>query len=144
MAQTTTRILLLAAWLVAATAVSAQAPSPGSPNCSVSDLSVCASAVQGENPNEKCCSALAMAIKTELPCLCHLFSSVPNPEVALSIPKKCNLPVDANICSASHAPPPQALAPQAGSPKGQKGAAAKMTGTGLFGLFLISITMMFY
>ncbi|VVB07731.1 unnamed protein product [Arabis nemorensis] len=151
---TTTTIILLAALLMAATVVSGQEAAPPSNAGMVcgTNLGLCAAALKGGGPPPaECCTSLDIAAKTQLKCLCAILT---NPQIlaafnlttenALLIPKSCGIDAASSMCSAEKTPLPQGVPPVAGPPKNDKAVATKVAGTGLVGIVLMTIPMMFY
>ncbi|XP_013619902.1 PREDICTED: non-specific lipid transfer protein GPI-anchored 2-like [Brassica oleracea var. oleracea] len=154
---TTTTLLLLSALLIAATIVNGQGAMAPPPNASMvceANLGLCAAALKvGEKSSEECCTSLDKAVKTQLKCLCAILT---NPQVlagfnltvenALLIPKSCGIDAGPSMCSAAKAPLPHGVPPVPGPPKVDKDAApaSNLAGTGLVGIALITISMMFY
>ncbi|RID63445.1 hypothetical protein BRARA_E02453 [Brassica rapa] len=138
---TTTTLLLLSTLLIAAIVVNGQGAKAPPPNAGMvcdANLGLCAAALKvGAKSSEECCTSLEKAVKTQLKCLCAILT---NPQVlagfnltvenALLIPKSCGIDAGPSMCS--------------GPPKGEKDAASNLAGTGLVGITLITISMMFY
>ncbi|CAG7877324.1 hypothetical protein BRARA_E02453 [Brassica rapa] len=152
---TTTTLLLLSTLLIAAIVVNGQGAKAPPPNAGMvcdANLGLCAAALKvGAKSSEECCTSLEKAVKTQLKCLCAILT---NPQVlagfnltvenALLIPKSCGIDAGPSMCSAAKAPLPHGVPPVPGPPKGEKDAASNLAGTGLVGITLITISMMFY
>ncbi|CAH2071424.1 unnamed protein product [Thlaspi arvense] len=154
MASTMT-IVLITVFLIVATSVTGQgeaAPPPIAGMVCGADLGLCAAAlVKGGKPSEECCTGLDLAVKTQVKCLCDILM---NPQIlagfnltvenALLIPKSCGIDAGSSMCSAAKTPLPQGVPPVAGPPEDVKGVATKLAGTGLVGIALMTISMIFY
>ncbi|EOA23079.1 hypothetical protein CARUB_v10003860mg [Capsella rubella] len=160
MARTITMIFLLATLLMAATTVSGQGPQiPLAPSPAVNEVMNCAAGLaicvpamtQGGPLSPDCCTALETAMKTQLPCLCGLIKSpmllVPFNVTVFNalLSQSCGHTADPNLCSetTAQAPLPQTKAPSPVPTKSEKDAASKVARTGLVGIVLITIALMF-
>ncbi|CAH2071409.1 unnamed protein product [Thlaspi arvense] len=137
----TMTIVLITVFLIVATSVTGQgeaAPPPIAGMVCGADLGLCAAAlVKGGKPSEQCCTGLDKAVKTQVKCLCDILM---NPKIlagfnltvenALLIPKSCGIDAGSSMCS--------------GPPEDDKGVATKLAGTGLVGIALMTISMIFY
>ncbi|VVB07732.1 unnamed protein product [Arabis nemorensis] len=162
MAQTTTMIFLVATLLMAATIVSGQKPpTPVAPSPTVDEAMNCAAGLTvcvptitgGGTPSQECCTAIDIALKTQITCLCGFIKSatlvVPFNVTAFSalLSQNCGIDTDPNLCSqtSAQAPPsPTTTAPIPGPPKAGKNAASKLAGTGLVGIVLTTMATMLY
>lgn len=105
MARTTTTmaVVLAVALLVVATSRVAEGQST---DC-VSKLVPCAQYLNTTTtPGVDCCDAIKSVVTTELDCLCKIYNQPGglgaygiNPQQALALPKRCNLPNDISACN---------------------------------------------
>ncbi|XP_073053975.1 non-specific lipid transfer protein GPI-anchored 7-like [Primulina eburnea] len=142
MARTTTTIAIVLA--VALLAVATSRVAEGQSTDCVSNLLPCGRYLNTTTtPGADCCAAIKLVVTTQLDCLCKLYNQPGglgafgiDPQQALALPKRCNLPNDVSVCNAS-APGSSAVPPPGNG-------VDRISWIGMPALLLVLATMFLY
>ncbi|XP_073145908.1 non-specific lipid transfer protein GPI-anchored 7 [Henckelia pumila] len=143
-----TSTMVLAVVLVV---VSASRVAEGQSTDCVSKLALCGQYLNSTTtPGADCCDAMKTVVTTQLDCLCKIYNQPGglralgiDPQQALALPKRCNLPNDVTACNALA--PGASAVPPPGTPD-KKNGVDRISWTGMPALLLlmVSATMFLY